>query len=305
VVDLSGQYGRKPPYRSWDEAIGELASRHYGVVSLAQLLELGLSRAAVEARLKRKRMVALHRGVYAVGHTALTIESHFIAAVYACGPGALLSYRCAGAVPGLLRWSPQTIDVTVAGERKARKGITVHRSRALGEADRTVVDGIPTTSVARTIVDLADVLTEERLAKLIGRAEVLRVFDLRALERAWVAGRRGEHRLGRVLAAYQPEPHLLRSKAERRLKQLCAQHHLPQPQFNVQVAGYEVDVYWPDAGFVVEFDGARTHQTIHAFHDDRRRDRALATQGIQVARVTWPDLGPSLMEEVRAILRRR
>jgi very-short-patch-repair endonuclease len=273
------------------------------VVSLTQLRELGVPEHVVRARRSAVRWYALHRGVFAVGHEALTGKSHLIAAVFACGPGALASHRAAGNQHGLVDWSG--IEVTAPRGRKPKPGIAVHRSRVLREADRTVVDGIPTTSVARTLVDMADVLSDERMAKAMRQAELLRVFDLRALERAWIPGRRGEPRLRRVLANYRPEPHLLRSKAERRLKRLCKEHHLPQPQFNVHLAGYEVDAYWPDAAFVLEFDGAETHQTIYAFHDDRRRDRALATRGIQVARVTWPDLGPSLMEEVRAILRRR
>jgi very-short-patch-repair endonuclease len=283
--------------------VGELAGRQHGVVALAQLRTLGVPAHVARERVKAKRWYALHRGVYAVGHRALTAKSRLLAAVFACGPGAVASHRAAGNLHGLLDWSG--FEVTAPRGCGGKAGITVHRSRVLSEADRMVVDGIPTTTVARTVVDMADVLSDERLAKAIHRAEILRVFDLRALERAWIPGRRGEHRLRRVLANYRPEPHLLRSQAERRLKQLCEQHHLPQPQFNVQVAGYEVDVYWPDAGFVLEFDGAETHQTIYAFHDDRRRDRALATRGIQVARVTWPDLDASLMEEVRAILRRR
>ena len=102
-----------------------------------------------------------------------------------------------------------------------------------------------------------------------------------------------------------PSRHFLRSEAERRLKRLCEAHALPQPQFNVHVAGYEVDVYWPEARFALEVDGAATHHTRHAFHADRRRDRALAAEGIQVVRVTWPDLNGGLMEQVEAILRRR
>ena len=118
-------------------------------------------------------------------------------------------------------------------------------------------------------------------------------------------GRRGRHRLNRVLAAYRPEPHFLRSEAERRLKRLCEEHGLPQPQFNVHVAGFEVDVYWPQARLALEFDGAETHLTRHAFHADRRRDRALAVEGVQTLRVTWPDLAAPLAQQVLAILRRR
>jgi very-short-patch-repair endonuclease len=307
VGEHSGQYDRKPPYHSWDEAIGELASRQHGVVSLAQLLELGLTRAAVEGRVKRKRLLALHRGVYAVGHRALTRDAHLVAAVYACGSGALLSHRCAGAKHGLLRGSPASIDVTAPGERKAREGITLHRSRSIHADDRTEIDGIPTTSVARTLVDLAEVLNERQLTKAVHQAEVMRVFDLTQLEEALarVPGRKGRHRLRRVLTAYQPEPHFLRSRAERRLKQLCEDHSLPQPQFNVWIAGYELDVYWPEAKLALEFDGAATHHTRYAFHEDRRRDRALATEGIQTLRVTWPDVGRAFAEQVEAILRRR
>jgi len=156
-------------------------------------------------------------------------------------------------------------------------------------------------------VDLADVLNEERLAKAVHQAEILRVFDLTALEeaRARAGARRGRKRLTRVLAAYQPEPRFLRSEAERTLKRLCEDHCLPQPQFNVWVEGYELDVYWPEASFALEIDGAETHDTRYAFHADRRRDRALATKGIHAVRVTWPDLNPELMRQVEAILARR
>ena len=252
-----------------------------------------------------RRLRPLHRGVYAVGHEALTWRARLLAAIYACGPGALASHRAAGAIHGLIGFS--RIEVTVAHNARARRGIAVHRSRHIAAEDRTVVDAIPTTSVARTFVDLAEVVNERQLTRSVRQAELLKVFDLRAIEAALarVPGRKGRHRLKRVLVAYQPEPHLLRSRAERRLKRLCERHHLPQPQFNVEVAGYEVDVYWPDAKLALEFDGAETHHTRHAFHQDRRRDRALAVEGVQTLRVTWPDLAGPLARQLRAILSQR
>jgi very-short-patch-repair endonuclease len=262
-----------------------------------------MPRHVVQARLKAGRWFALHRGVYAVGHEGLSWRSHLVAAVYACGPSALASHRAAGAVHGLI--SSQRIEVTAPRGCKPKRGLIVHRSRMVREEDRTLVAAIPVTTVARTLVDLADVLPDDRLAKAVQQAEILRVFDLKALERAATPGRRGENRLHRVLTHYRPEPHTLRSKAERRLKQLCTQHSLGQPQFNVQVHGYEADAYWPEAGVILEFDGADTHFTRRAFHQDRRRDRALAAQGIQTIRVTWPDLNAGLMEQLREILRRR
>jgi very-short-patch-repair endonuclease len=307
VGEPSRQYDGKARPHSWDEAIGELAGRQHGVVALRQLLELGLTRAAVEGRVRRKRLLPLHRGVYAVGHRALTRDGRLTAAVYACGAGALLSHRSAGARHGLLSWSGADVDVTVPRWRTPREGIALHRTRSIEPDDRTFVAGIPSTGIARTLLDLAEVLSEQRLAKAVHEAEVLRVFDLTRLEAALarVPGRSGRHRLRRVLAAYAPEPRLLRSEAERRLRALCSRHDLPMPQFNVNLLGYEVDAYWPDAKLVLEVDGAAAHHTRRAFHADRRRDRALATQGIQTTRVTWPDLGAGLVGEIQAILSRR
>jgi very-short-patch-repair endonuclease len=171
--------------------------------------------------------------------------------------------------------------------------------------DRAEVNGIPVTSVARTLVDLADVLDDRRLANAVHESEVLRLFDLHAVERAQarVPGRAGRHRLVRVLAAYGDGPPLTRSEAERRFMEICANRSLPQPRTNAFVHGYEVDCYWPDANLVVEIDGAAVHHTRRAFHQDRRRDRALATRGIRVLRVTWADLDAGA-RDVAAILRR-
>jgi very-short-patch-repair endonuclease len=306
VGPTSGKYHPNQCPHSWDALIGALAGRQHGVVSLQQLRALGVPEHVVRARRKAERWYPLHRGVYAVGHEALTPKSHFLAAVYACGPGSLVSHRAAGALQGLLS-ATGAIEVTAARGCKAKPGITVHRSRLIHADDRAEVDGIPVTSVARTFVDLADVVNDRQLTGAMRQAELRRILDVGAIEAALdrTPGRKGRHRLKRVLLAYRPEPQLLRSRAEQKLKRLCEHHRLPQPQFNAQVAGYEVDIYWPEAKLALEFDGAATHQTRFAFHEDRRRDRALATEGVQVARVTWPDLDASLMEQVRKILRRR
>jgi very-short-patch-repair endonuclease len=288
-----------------DAVVGELAGRQHGVVTTAQMLEAGLTGQGIRRRVEAGRLYPLYRGVYAVGHRALTPRSRLIAAVYACGPGALASHRAAGALHGLV--NSGRIEVTAARGCKPKPGITVHRARAIHDQDRTVIAAVPVTTVARTLVDLADVLSDERLAKAVHQAEILRVFDLKALEQAQQrsGARPGRHRLNRVLTAYRPEPQFLRSDAERKLKRLCADHSLPEPQFNVWVAGYELDVYWPEARLALEIDGAETHDTTYAFHSDRRRDRALAAQGIQVNRVTWPDLNAELTRQLRAILARR
>ncbi len=250
------------------------------MVSGAQLRALGFSKYAVRRRVERKRLLRLHTCVFAVGHLGLTVDSRRMAAVLACGRGALLSYRAAGALQALLPSSPR-FDVTTPGEGRSRDGIVVHRSRCLHDEDRDAVRGIPVTSVARTIVDLAEVLDETRLVQAVKEAEIRRSFDLNAIERvlARANGRAGRHRLTKVLAAYRPDPHFTRSVAERRFLELCDRHGLPPPAMNTWVGGHEVDAYWADVGVVVELDGHEAHGTRAAFQRDRKRDRALAAEG--------------------------
>ena len=182
--------------------MGALDGRQHGVVSRAQLHELGFTKYAVRRRVQSKRLLRLYPGVYAVGHDALTLDARRLAAVLACGPGALLSHQAAGAAQHLLPSSPQ-FDVTARHARTKREGIVLHRSRLIHPDDRSNVRGIPVTNVARTLVDLADVLSEERLAGAVHEAEVRRAFDLGAVEAALarLPGRKGRHKLRRVLAA--------------------------------------------------------------------------------------------------------
>jgi very-short-patch-repair endonuclease len=282
--------------------LAELASRQHGVVSRAQLLQLGFSREAIRRRVAAQQLHRLHPGVYAVGHWALTMASHDLAAVFACGPQALLSHRAAGRRLGLLRSGAGHVEVTAPRSRGPKPGIVVHRSRLIHPDDRTTVDGIPTTSVARTLVDLADVLNDSLLVAAVNEAEVQRRFDLNKLEATLdrLPGRTGRHRLARVLAAYTDPPGYSTTEAERRFLELCHDHGLPRPQ-RIAVAGYELDFYWPDARLAVEVDGGAFHRTRRAFHEDRRRDRRLAAHGVQVARVPWRDLVTS-EEELAAEL---
>jgi very-short-patch-repair endonuclease len=288
--------------------LADLAAHQHGVVAYPQLLDFGLSKAAVERRVRRRELHRIHRGVYAVGHTGLSPRGQELAAVLACGATAVLSHRSAAGLWSLPVASYARIEVTAARSRKPRAGILVHTSRTVEADDRAVKDAIPVTSAARTLVDLAEVLTEPRLARAIHEAEVRRLFDLRAVEAALgrVPGRRRRHRLLRVLAAYRPEDHEIESEAERRFRALCQRHGLPDPQPQL-LEGYRVDFYWPRARLAVEVDGAAFHHTRRAFHADRARDRALAGLGIQVLRVTWPDLerGKKLARELQRALEAR
>ena len=282
-----------------------LASKQHGVVSRTQLIDLGFTRHSIRRRLEADRLTRLHPGVYAVGHWALTSASRDFAAVFACGPQALLSHRAAGRRHNLLRGAAATIEVTAPRGCKPKPGIRIHRSRVVHTDDRDSLDGIAVTSVARTLVDLADVLSDRRLAAAVNEAEVQRVFDLRAIEETLsrLPGRAGRPRLERTLAAYTDPAGYSLTEAERLLLRLCSDYGLPQPQ-RVAIAGYELDFYWRDARLAVEVDGATFHRTRRGFHEDRRRDRRLAVEGIQVARVPWLDLTETpaeLASELKAI----
>jgi very-short-patch-repair endonuclease len=279
------------------------AGRQHGIVKGEQVRGAGLSRQGIRRRVEAGWLVPQYRGVYAVGHTALTKKSHLIAAVYACGSEALASHRAAGALWGVLR-SPQMIEVTATRGCKPKKGFTLHRSRLIHEEDRALIDNIPVTSLARTMVDLADGLTEKQLANAVHEAEVKRLFDLTQIERVLerLPGRKGRHKLGRVLAAYRDVQPFTRSRAERLVLSLCEDHGLPRPSTNTWLESHEVDFYWPEAKLVLEFDGGAVHRTTKAFYEDRQRDRALAAQGVHVVRATDRDDPAGLAEELRAIL---
>ena len=280
-----------------------LAGRQHGIVKGRQVREAGLSRQGIRRRVEAGWLVRRHHGVYAVGHTALTDKSHLIAAVYAGGEEALASHRAGGKLWAILRGS-QPIEVTGPRSREAAQGFILHRSRCIHEEDRALIDNIPVTSLARTLVDLADVLPENRLADAVHEAEVQRLFDLtqvqRVLER--LPGRRGRHKLHRVLSAYKDVQPFTRNRAERLVLRMCEEHGLPRPRANTWLGEYEVDFYWPEAQLALEFDGGAVHRTTKAFHEDRKRDRALAARGIHVVRATAKDELPELAEELRIIL---
>ena len=171
----------RPQRASPDAAIAEIAGRQYGVVTHRQLLDVELTRAAIQHRQRSGRLYRVHRGVYAVGHRRLPLRGHWLAAVLACGDRSALSHRAAGALLELLPYRGTRIDVTAPGARP-RRAVAVHRVRHLPDDDRILVAGIPVTSVTRTLVDLAGVVRIDQLERAVETAERQGVFDLRALE---------------------------------------------------------------------------------------------------------------------------
>jgi very-short-patch-repair endonuclease len=280
---------KNPPghVRPSDLRIRELAAGQHGVVTARQLRHLGLGARGVRHRAAAGRLDRLHRGIYAVERPRR--ESHWMAAVLACGPGAALSHRSAAALWGLHR-DRDAIDVTVPqGQRRVRPGLVAHRS-TLPAADVTAHQGIPCTTLARTLVDLAGVVDRGQLVRAVDLAEELRLFDLRAIRAQLDAmrGRRGAGRLAALLAAYDG-PDRTRSPAERVLLHLIAAADIPTPEVNAWIplpegGGYEPDLLWRDQRLIVEVDGRTHHARRAAFEHDRQRDRRLARLGFETRR---------------------
>lgn len=271
-----------------DRAIARLADRQHGVVTHGQLRELGLSRRTIERRVEALRLYGVHRGVYAVGRRSLTPLGHRMAAVLACGPTAVLSHKSAGSHWGLLETAQTKIDVMVPGTSRAqRKHIRVHRGRRLHPEDVQKLDGIPVTSVARTLLDLAAALNRFQLLRAVEQAERCRRLDYAGLQRLLDRGNGhpGTRRLGAILAAYTGAP-ATRSELERRFLDLVIAARLPRPHLNVAVAGLEVDAHWPQWRLVVELDSRAYHSSPRAFERDRERDATLLRAGQRVLRIT-------------------
>jgi very-short-patch-repair endonuclease len=273
---------RQPPR---DHGVAVLARRQHGVVRRSQLAALGLGQRAIDNRLRAGQLHRIYQGVYAVGHTNLTREGHFLSAVFACGDHAVLSHRSAAALWCLRRAKGARVDVTVptGGTRARRRALVVHRSPVPPE-DRTVRNGIPVTAPIRTLVDLADCSTRRELERAIDEAHYLG-WDLSSLQPS--PGRRGAGLLASVLDGHGAGSTRTRSEFEELLLELCRTHGLPQPVVNQVVEGYEVDFVWPDARVILEADSWSAHGTRTAFERDRVRDAALGAAGWRVIRITW------------------
>jgi very-short-patch-repair endonuclease len=263
-------------------ALARIAANQHGVVSLEQVLAVGLSPEGVSRRVSAGRLHRIHRGVYAVGHSHLSFEGRCKAAVLACGPGACLSHRAAGALWSLLPTRPSILEVTVRGHggRRKRRGIRLHRTITLQPADVTLRTGIPVTTPARTLTDLRQRASGEELGH---------------------ARRQGEIRGYRLGDLEQDASGLPRSELERRFLRLCRIHCLPTPAVNTSIAEYVVDFLWRDRGLIAETDGYRYHHGRAAFEHDYRRQARLVALGFDVLRFTWRQVADDPGEVVAAL----
>jgi hypothetical protein len=220
-----------------------------------------------------------------------------MAATLAYGPSALLSHRTAAALWGIHASARSTTDVTLPSRSvRGRTGIEVHRSLTLTDADKATHDGIPCTSVARTLVDLGDVAYRRTVERAVNQAEVLGVFTLRAVEDVLTrAGRRSGASVLRALLGEYTGPTLTSEEFEERFLGLCRGASLPDPAVNAWItlddgAAYKADFLWREERLVAETDGYRFHSSRRAFEQDRLRDQRLTVAGFTVVRLTWRQL---------------
>jgi very-short-patch-repair endonuclease len=237
-----------------------------------------------------------------------------MAAVLACGPEAVLSHRSAADLLGLREDTRARIDVTAPGRRgRAPKGIDAHRHGSLVASDRTTGQGIPCTSVARTLLDFAGAAPVWELRQVVGEAEVLRVLDHAEVRKLIKRGRgrRGVARLRMLIDEIHPLTKRTRSEMERLFLRMCERARLPEPEVNVWLdvgdGRLQPDFLWRDASLIMEADGRRFHDTDSAFLSDRRREQRLQLAGWRVSRCTWWEIeheSRRLAETIRGLLAR-
>jgi len=297
--------------REMERAIGDLAERQYGVVSREQLRGLGFEPGAIGRRIRAGRLHQVQPGIYAVGHRLIPREGRWMAAVLASGPDAVLSHWSAAALWAIRPNSRTRIDVTVAHATRSSDAIRRHVSQVPPD-ERTAEEGIPVTSVPRTIFDLAATEPADVVENLLREAEYRQLHDRLSLwhllER--YPSRRGTRKVRAALGRLKSEPPgRRRSLLEERFAPFLRRYRLPLPRFNDWIVladkRFQVDCHWPASREIVELDSWEDHGTRSAFRGDRARDRALRVAGYSITRLTYAQLDDepeAIAANLRALL---
>lgn len=270
-----------------DRLIAELADAQHGVISHLQLIDLGLSRQAIQQRVRAGRLHVVYRGVYAVGRRRIDERGWWMAATLGAGEGAVLSHTSAAALWGLIR-ARERVEVTVptrAGRRR-RQGLTIHRTTSLPEHETTVRESIPLTSLARTLLDLSTIFERRQLEKALDEAAYLRIYDGIALSRVIDDHPERASRLKACIEEYVIGTTRANDGLEERFFLLCRRHGLPDPLVHEPIGPYEVDFLWREPRVIVETDDRASHLRAASFERDHRKTAYLQDLGYDVRRVT-------------------
>lgn len=302
---------------SLDEVLAAVAIPQHAVFRLDQLRDRELTIRAVQQRAAANRLHRIYRAVYGlVPADLLTRNGRYMAAVLACGPTAVLSHRSAGALLGLRPTDRANFDITVPSRvRRRQPGIDIHTSTTLTAADVTSVENIPCTTVSRTLLDLADVISPRALERALDQAEILGVLDLRKLRDQ--IERNPTRPAARLLQTIIDDVYTGRTPTwndfEEAFFALCRSRGIRQPEVNQFVdpgdgePAIRVDFLWRAERLIVETDGHGTHRTRQAFERDRRNDQRLTLAGWRTIRVTWrqvKDEADRIGTTVETLLRR-
>jgi predicted transcriptional regulator of viral defense system len=291
-----------------DVRIAAVAARQHGVIGHPQLIAIGLSPEAIQRRVGAGRLHRIHRGIYAVGHKRLTQRGRWMAAALAGGEDAVLSHRSAAALWEILP-ARGRMHVTTPRTLHNRDGIQFH-SQALQLDEVTVHDGIPVTTVARTVLDIA--ATEpDQLERGFNEAEYRRLWDATGVAELLqrYPRRAGAPALAALIDAGARG--ITREELEHRFHALVEKFDLPRPLRNEPLQLDDRTIYpdaiWPEAKLIVELDSRAAHETTSRFDTDRERDRLLAIARWTVIRVTWKHVtadAERLAADLLALMRR-
>jgi hypothetical protein len=283
--------------------MGDIARNGYGVGTRQELLGAGISERVIESRLRTGALLAEFPGVYRVGHRAPSTRATYLAAVKACGEGALLCGPAAAHLWSILKGSAPRPEVLSLAERRV-SGIVTHRARRQPGEDVAIRLGIPVTTVARTLVDVAAVLSIEALSRACHEAGVL--YGTTPREIGGVLRRRpaskGARKLRRIT---EGDYRVALSKLERRFLQCLRESRLPLPSTNKVAGTKRVDCRWPHHRLTVELDSYRYHNSRHSWERDRQREREARARGDDFRRYTWDDVfihSQPMLRELTALL---
>lgn len=267
------------------EVIATFGAGQYGTVARWQLLRKGLGAGLIDHRVARGDLLPLpeYRGVYAVGHRALTRSSHLMAATLATR--AVLSHASAAEHWGL-QGRARVIETTRRASGHMTPRLIVHRSATLDDHDRTMHERIPVTTVPRTLADISTRLTLKQLERAVMAAERQRLLDWNAMDELLERRHYGTMALREVLGRADPRTNELAPGLEEIFLQLWNAEPRPQPSLQALVAGLRVDFLWPLAMVIVECDGFRYHSGRLKHDEDRIRDMRLRAAGYEVHRAT-------------------
>jgi predicted transcriptional regulator of viral defense system len=267
--------------------VAALAQRQFGRVAWWQVIELGVSASTVTRWKEDGYLHHVLPQVYAVGHDAPSVEAALMAALLYAGPGAALSHATGAWWLGLLDERPRLIHVSTPRKCRSMPGIRVYGRR---QRTRVLHRGLAVTCLAQTFLDLAATEPLRTLRKALANAEYQKVLDVGAIEEALGRGTRGATKLRAALKRHQPRLAATKSELEVMLIEICEEEHIPLPDVNHRIAGWEPDAYWPQAKLVVELDGHGNHHTPAQRKRDRAKEMALRGVGLLVLRYSEDQL---------------